>query len=175
MSYLFIRAARGFRRVELDPAASPIDLRVLTASPARSTLTAPAGVWLSLTQTRNGPRWLLHVDCNRPIRVNNELVDTGIRILRDRDSISWSAAPAAYFSAEARPTIVRFPETAGDIDCARCRLPIDPGRNATQCPDCDAWFHQDPDIELGCWLDAPDCTRCEAPTAYDAPLRWTPE
>ena len=106
------------------------------------------------------------------VRVNGDPLDTGIRVLRDRDELR-AATSRIFFSVESLPVIEPFPGSAQPTFCPRCKLEIAPGSPAVCCPQCSVWHHQSD--ELPCWTYAECCTLCDQPTPLDAGFRWTPE
>ena len=116
-------------------------------------------------------RWLLLVPPDAPVRVNGVPVRTGVRMLRDRDSIGLGGSPNIFFSTER--LAVAAPQPEGErATCARCKTTIDVGSPAVECPQCGARHHQSDD--LPCWNYAARCSRCER-LSEDAGYRWTPE
>jgi len=104
------------------------------------------------------------------VRVNGHPLDTGIRVLRDRDEVRVGAS-RAFFSTETLPTIVPFPGERPAL-CPRCKLDILAGSPAVRCPRCRIWHHESE--EYPCWLYNASCANCDQPTALDADFRWSP-
>ena len=105
------------------------------------------------------------------VSINAHPLDTGIRVLRDRDELRVGAS-RAFFSTETLPTMVSFPGER-PVLCARCKLEILAGSPAVRCPQCRIWHHQSD--ESPCWTYHTTCTNCDQPTALDANYRWSPE
>jgi hypothetical protein len=106
------------------------------------------------------------------VAVNGSRLDTGIRVLRDRDELR-AAAGRVFFSTESLAVVVPFPDTGRKTFCPRCKLEIAPGSPAVRCPACGVWHHQSE--EFPCWTYAPRCALCDHPSALDAGYRWVPE
>jgi len=105
------------------------------------------------------------------VHVNGAPLDTGIRVLRDRDELRLDGH-RTFFSTETLAMVVPFPGERPTL-CPRCKLQIIPGSPAVRCPRCGIWHHQS--AEFPCWLYSSTCTNCDQPTAIDADFRWSPE
>lgn len=95
-----------------------------------------------------------------------------LRVLQDRDEIQIDDQ-ALCFSVDGPADVVPFPgpfSGASSVRCGRCQGPMQTGEPAVQCPRCQAWCHQAPD--LSCWSYGPQCPGCGRPTAGAA---WRPE
>ena len=106
------------------------------------------------------------------VHVNGAPLDTGIRLLRDRDELR-AGGRRTFFSGESLAEVVLFPGGERSVFCPRCRLEVAPGSPAVRCPGCNVWHHQTDDMP--CWTYGDHCTLCEQPTALDVGFRWTPE
>ena len=119
------------------------------------------------------PTWTLLAPAGSDVTVNGEPVQTGIRVLRDRDAIQLDARGPVYFSSEVLARVTPCPKTERAIHCVRCKTLIDVGSPAVECPRCSAWHHQTD--TLPCWLYAETCSLCQQPTDFDAGYSWRPE
>jgi hypothetical protein len=106
------------------------------------------------------------------VHVNGTSLDTGIRVLRDRDELRVDGH-RTFFSTELLPEVVSFPGGGRPTFCPRCKLEIASLSPAVCCPQCSVWHHQAE--ELPCWTYGEHCTMCDQPSALDAGFRWTPE
>ena len=125
----------------------------------------------------NAPeRWLVMAPPGAGLRVAGCLVAAGLRVLQDRDELQWNGAMPIFFSSENLAVIQPYPSGDRPVHCARCKLPIEPGSPAVQCPraTCGLWYHQSE--EFPCWTYAPICVEsCGQPTDLDADYQWQPE
>ncbi|MFQ5653988.1 MAG: hypothetical protein ACE5GW_04575, partial [Planctomycetota bacterium] len=102
------------------------------------------------------------------------------RRLQDRDQIRLRGARAPLVvSGEGPARVEPFPGGESDVECPRCKLPIDPGTPAVRCPHCGVWHHQDlrhddAEKDLPCWTYKPLCATCDRETAPEAGFSWTP-
>ena len=132
-------------------------------------LAVPSAQLLRCT-TDGGDAWVL---VGPPaVRVNGSRLDTGIRVLCDRDELRADGG-RTFFSSESLAMVVPFPGGAKTIFCPRCKLEIVPGSPAVRCPQCGVFHHQSD--EFPCWTYAARCAMCDQPTALDAGFRWVPE
>jgi hypothetical protein len=98
---------------------------------------------------------------------------TGIHVLADRAEIRVDSAGTFFFSTETLPAIVKFPGAERRIVCPRCKLAIEAGESAVQCPDCRVWHHQRDD--RACFTYDTKCAACGGSSDLNAGYRWTPE
>jgi len=106
------------------------------------------------------------------VHVNGVALDTGIRVLRDRDELR-AGGRRAFFSTESLAVVAAFPGAERAVSCPRCKLEIVADSPAVRCPKCDVWHHQTD--ELPCFTYRERCTLCDQPSALDGGFRWTPE
>jgi hypothetical protein len=120
----------------------------------------------------DGEYWLLAG--SESVRVNGLPLLAGIRVLRDRDEIRVDGDPPVYFSTEKLARVECFPGAARPTFCARCKVEIEVGSAAVQCPNCGVWCHETE--ELNCWSypEARTCPLCDHRNSLDATYRWTP-
>jgi hypothetical protein len=123
----------------------------------------------------DGERWVLYSSPRGGVRVNATRLGLGMRLLRDRDEVRLGRS-RLIFSTERLARVEPFPGLGREVLCPRCKLPIDVGTPAVQCPNarCGLWFHQDVEHDLPCWTYAPTCASCEQPTSLEAGFAWTP-
>ncbi len=172
---VFFRLGEWHRKV-LDPHGGPYSLASITATDTRTTATAPDGLMLSYSRRTDGTgSWNLHVDSTQPVHVNGLAVDTGIRVLSDRDSITWGSGPGAWLSLEETARVEPFPGADEELRCPRCRQVLVPGCDAIRCLACGSWHHHSPAEDLDCWNYAPMCAACPQPTATGTEAGWSPE
>ncbi len=117
--------------------------------------------------------WVLLSRPSVDLRLNGVPLQTGIRVLEDRDAIQLSDGSPTYFSSERLAEVELFPGSPEPVYCPRCKTEIEAGTPAVRCPGCDSWHHQSE--TFGCWLYAERCALCDRPTALDAGFRWSPE
>ena len=134
---------------------------------------APRGGPVLLRHSASSDRWVLLAPRGSGVHVNGATAPTGIRVLRDRDSIQLVSGRPIYFSTERLARVEPGPGSDRPIFCARCKTEIGVGHPAVSCPQCRAWHHQATD--LSCWTYAARCTACDQPTALDAGYRGCPE
>jgi hypothetical protein len=91
-----------------------------------------------------------------------------LRVLQDRDEIRVDDQ-SLYFSIDGPVVVIPF-SGGSSLRCGRCQGPMQTGEAAVQCPRCQAWHHQTPD--LSCWSYGPRCTGCGCPTTGEL---WQPE
>ena len=115
-------------------------------------------------------RWALLVGRRSGVRVNGELVGTGLRSLRDRDAIEADGA-LFFFTTERLPVVTAMPADPARVVCGRCRTSIAEGSPAVSCPQCGVWHHGSE--ALPCWGSLPKCSLCDGSTAGVA-YAWTP-
>ena len=124
--------------------------------------------------------WLLVVEPTARVFLNGATVPVGIAQLSEKDEIMVVAAEGApvrrfYFSDERLACIEPLLGSEA-VSCPRCKLAINPGDPAVQCPSCHVWHHQDPDAGKPCWTYAEKCAACHTQTtAMDAGYSWSPE
>jgi hypothetical protein len=119
------------------------------------------------------PAWTLLAGREAPLRVNGQPLVLGIRVLRDRDEISF-AGHRCFFSTEELARVVSFPGLAQAAYCPRCKQKMEVGEPAVACPHCHAWHHQTG--KFPCWSYDATCALCQLhSTALDAGYAWTPE
>ena len=120
------------------------------------------------------PVWTLLAGPQCMVRINAQPLGLGIRVLRDRDEISF-AGQRCFFSTEEFARIVPFSGLAQPAaHCPRCKQRMEPGEPAVACPHCRAWHHQSE--KYPCWTYATTCALCQIQsTALDAGYSWTPE
>jgi hypothetical protein len=105
-------------------------------------------------------------------RVNGVVLQNGMRVLRDRDSIQLGGRPPVYFSNERLPTIEPLPQSDQPLFCPRCKAVIETGSPAVRCVSCGSRYHQSD--EFPCWVYSESCV-CGHPTALDGDYRWCPD
>jgi len=120
--------------------------------------------------TPEGDAWVLLGPPS--VVVNGMPLDTGIRVLQDRDELR-SGDVRTFFSSEALAAVAPFIPGPTTACCPRCKLEIVAGSAAVRCPGCKIAHHQTED--LPCWEYAPRCALCDQPTALEAGFRWTPD
>ena len=133
-----------------------------------------AGPLLVRTNEVHGfDRWALICAPDSRIRVNGAQIQTGIRVLSDRDAIADGNGSVVFFSAEQLAYVQPFPGKAGHT-CIRCKLPLEPGTPAVRCPapECGFWHHQSDD--KSCWSYTTACASCGHPTSSEAGYQWSP-
>lgn len=119
-------------------------------------------------------KWVLLAPRETLVRINNEPLECGLRVLTDRDAIRVSDRSTIYFSTEQLARIVQFPDS--EYVCARCKLTISAGDAAVCCPQCGVWHHEIADEGRNCWSYNEQCTVCDQATDLDSTdFRWTPE
>jgi len=118
--------------------------------------------------------WMLLASVDSAVRINDVLLDNGIRVLADRDAIRIGDQAAMYFSTEQLARIEPYPGDE-EVFCARCKTAIGNGADAVCCVRCGVWHHQQESEGKGCWEYSETCTLCAQPTNLDsAGYNWTP-
>jgi hypothetical protein len=174
MSHLWIASdTDGWSACELESA--PHVLRPTPPTLTRQepvSLPAPHGaLLLPCARSADPDSFALLARTRHSVRVNGVPLQTGIRVLRDRDSIQLANRPPMYFSSQRLPVVEPFPETDEPRYCPRCKSSIEPGTPAVRCVACGSWYHQSD--EFPCWTYADSCV-CGHPTNLDGDYRWTP-
>lgn len=175
MSHLWIAShSDGWSAHELYDASHELPPAALT--PARrgagSLSTTDGALLIPCTRSAGGDAFALLARPALSLRVNGVPLQTGIRVLRDRDSIQLTDRPAMYFSSQRLPVVEPLPESEEPRFCPRCKSLIETGSPAVRCVVCGSWYHQSD--EFPCWTYAESCV-CGAPTALDDDYRWTPD
>ena len=119
--------------------------------------------------------WVLLAPHSSEVQHNDNPLETGVRVLADRDAIRVRGYGPLYFSSERLAEVQPFPG-APDTYCPRCKLLIDEGDDAVRCVQCDLWHHESHrDEKRRCWTYSKTCSLCDQPTELDNPeFRWTP-
>ncbi len=119
--------------------------------------------------------WMLLAPSESQLRINDSPLESGIRVLADRDAIRVPGLPTIYFSTERLARIETFPD-AEHVFCPRCKLMISEGNSAVRCPQCGVWHHERVPEGQRCWSYAETCALCDQATDLDsAGFRWTPD
>lgn len=125
-------------------------------------------------KSADGEKWFVLTPWqSHPWRINGVSIQTGLRLLRDRDELRADNRARLFFSTESLAVVESFPGRDHAIYCPRCKQEINVGDPAVRCPNCDAWHHQTEDFP--CWTYAEKCSMCDQATGLDAGYRWTPE
>lgn len=134
---------------------------------------ALSSVVLVRTQGQEGSQWVLVAGAASRVSVNGTPLDTGMRVVTDRDEIRIAGSESLYFSTETLARVEEFIGGDQTLFCPRCKQQIDNGAKAVKCPGCGVWHHQTD--ELNCWTYSEVCALCAHSTDLDAGFRWTPE
>ena len=119
--------------------------------------------------------WMLLASADSAVRINGALLESGIRVIADRDAIGVPDMATMYFSTERLACIEAYPESE-PVFCARCKMMISKGDSVVCCPQCGVWHHEQVPEGRGCWRYGPTCALCDQPSDLDsARYRWTPE
>jgi hypothetical protein len=118
--------------------------------------------------------WLVMSVIPGGVRLNGARLETGIRMLHDRDELLIAGLGRAFYSTERLARIELFPGAERPVLCPRCRQVIEPQTPAVR-SQCGLWHHQAEDLGLPCWTYAPLCAMCDQPTNLTDTYRWTPE
>jgi len=171
MAHLWVEQRGDWAAVVLG--SEPIALAADTDRPVyrvEAPISATHAAVLMPTNT-SGAEWVLV--CKPGLcRVNGIPNLLGIAVMQDRDEIHMESGPRLYFSKESQATIAPF-DRVGEIACARCSLPIEPGQPTVICPACKIAYHQDVDADLPCWTYG-SCLICGNPGTLDGGLAWSP-
>jgi len=124
--------------------------------------------------------WALVAPKGKDVLVNGIPLIAGLRVLRDRDEILLQGMPRMYFSSERLARKEPFPGGGKPFICPRCKLEVEKGQEAVQCPNCGVWHHQvdeqtEKEGNLPCWTYAERCAMCHHSTDLAAGFRWMPE
>ena len=126
------------------------------------------------TNTR-AATWMLLAPADSRVRINDTMLESGIRVVAHRDAIRVADMPTMYFSAERLAGIEAYPD-AEPVFCPRCKMMISEGDSAVCCPQCGVWHHEQVPEGKRCWSYAKTCALCDQSTDLDsAGFRWTPE
>lgn len=119
--------------------------------------------------------WILLAAPGSQVGINGEKLDTGIRILADRDAISVVPHRAMYFTTERQAQIEKFTGTEQTF-CPRCKLEIKPHDLAVCCPRCLIFHHHKDQDGESCWTYTETCALCDQPTELNSTaFNWSPE
>lgn len=159
MAHLWLRQSGEWAVLKLDARAYD-----LAAKPPRPSSAAHCG---RIGLIAAGGEWALLSGCGSDTRVNGLPVAANIHVLADRDEI-MIRGERLYFSTESLAVVEKY--AGKTLRCPRCKLEIT-GGEIVRCPNgkCAAAHHKD------CWVYAPQCSLCPAPTPLDAGFQWTPE
>jgi Zn finger protein HypA/HybF involved in hydrogenase expression len=110
------------------------------------------------------------------LRINGEPLSLGLRVLKNRDSLTTPDGAHFFYTDEEPARIEAFPGLAGGKPgtCARCRTPIAPGFPAVRCPGCGAWSHQTDSLPCWTYEGTVACPLCAHPNLLDA-YTWSPD
>ena len=131
---------------------------------------------VSVKKERLSDTWALLWGPETTVRLNGLRLQTGIRVLADRDEVKVDSNPPVFFSAETLAREETFEAGAADgkdIHCPRCKKLVEDGASVVRCPVCKVAYHYGEEKERNCWCYAPTCT-CGHSTAMDAGFQWTP-
>jgi hypothetical protein len=119
-------------------------------------------------------KWVLVAGSTAEVSINGLPLVAGIRVLSDKDEISFSSLDSYYYySSESLAKVENFPASEQTLFCPRCKQEITDGELAVRCPACKVWHHETE--ELNCWTYSDGCALCAHPTEMNASFRWTPE
>lgn len=119
--------------------------------------------------------WALLAQAEARVRINDTSLETGIRVLADRDAIRIAEMHPVYYSTESLAAVETYADEE-PVYCARCRTLINKGDAAVRCNKCGVWHHEDPASGRNCWTYSSKCTSCDQSTDLDAAgYSWTPE
>jgi hypothetical protein len=165
--------ANGWMAHELENAVYALrpTAPVLTPHGAGSRPPSGGALLLPCASSAAGEAFALLAQPSHPTQVNGVRLQTGLRVLRDRDSIQLADRPPIYFSSERLPVVEPLPELDQPIFCPRCKASIETGSPAVRCVTCGSWYHESP--EFPCWTYSENCL-CGYPTALDGQYRWCP-
>jgi hypothetical protein len=170
MAHLWARSESG------DWEAVKLEGEVFALVPAPQPVARPergAAVLCGRSVAGTREAWVLLSSPSVDLRLNGAPLQTGIRLLKDRDAIQLSDGFPTYFSSERLAEVELFPGSPEPVYCPRCKTEIEAGTPAVRCPGCDSRHHQSE--SFGCWLYADRCALCDQPTALDEGFRWSPE
>ena len=120
-------------------------------------------------------RWAVLAPAGANVWVNGHPL-CQFQMLHHRDCVWLHDFGPLHFSTERRITIEPFPAGNGDVFCVRCKLPMEVGKPACQCPGCGLWHHEDETEQRPCFTFGEKCAGCnDFPTDPDAGFRWMPE
>lgn len=174
MSHLWIGShCDGWSAHELQDAPHALfpTAQTLMRQEPSSPSTSHGALVLPCVRAAGGDTFALLARPALSLRVNGVPLQTGIRVLRDRDSIQLTDRPPIYFSSQRLPVIEPLPESDEPRFCPRCKSLIEAGTPAVRCVACGSWYHQSD--EFPCYTYAESCV-CGYPTALDGDYRWTP-
>jgi Zn finger protein HypA/HybF involved in hydrogenase expression len=117
--------------------------------------------------------WVLLWGPNNNVRLNGLRLQTGVRVLADRDEVKVDSHPPVFFSAETLVEVETFESGENELYCPRCKKPVEEGTSIVRCPACKLAYHYSEDKERNCWNYSTKCT-CGHSTAMDAGFQWTP-
>jgi hypothetical protein len=175
MSLMWIRVeADSWSAHELDNAAYALrpTAPTLTRHEPGSRPASDGALLLPCTSSAASDTFALVVRPAHAARVNGVVLQNGMRMLRDRDSIQLGDRSPVYFSSEQQPTVEPLPESDQPLFCPRCKAVIETGSPAVRCVSCGSWYHQTDDFP--CWTYSESCV-CGHPTALDGDYRWCPD
>ena len=124
------------------------------------------------TNWATGVAWVLLAVDGGEVRINGQPLDTGIRVLADRDEIQVRHSDSFYFSIETLASVKAFEGAAHPVFCPRCKLEIAAGEQSVKCPQCQVTYHQK--TELECWTYAETCALCSQQTDLNQGFSWSP-
>ena len=120
-------------------------------------------------------RWILIAAPGFLVRINDERLVSGMRMLADHDAIKILQDQTIYFSKEEFARVEEFPGTE-PVFCPRCKLEIKQHDLAVCCPQCSVWHHHKDQGADSCWAYTETCALCDQPTELNSSeLSWSPE
>jgi len=155
------------------------DAFTLTANPPRPVDPsfregdALSSVLLVRARGHEAVTWVLVSGAGSRVSVNGSVIETGMRVVADRDEIRIAGGERLYFSTETLASVEQFAGGDQTLFCPRCKQEIENGTKAVKCPGCGVWHHQTE--ELNCWTYSEVCALCAHATDLEAGFRWTPD
>lgn len=131
-----------------------------------------AGVVLLPTNGERGSGWALLANTNAGVAINGLALNTGIRVLSDRDEICIGGRENFFFSTEVLAAIEPFADVGRRLFCPRCKEELAPGDASVKCPQCRLIHHQSE--ERPCWTYTETCAACAQQSDLQSGYRWSP-
>ena len=169
MAHLWVRSKDDEWR-ELPLEATALDMTQYPPAPLRSP-SAASNVALFPRQAETAG-WVLLWRHGHDVYINGIPLDTGIRLLQNRDEVRIDGRDPLFFSTEVLPFVESFTAADRDVYCPRDKSKVEPGTPSVRCPQCGVVYHQSEDRP--CYTYSPHCATCPRSTDLEAGYEWVP-
>ena len=171
MSHLWVRDSRGdYATVPLSD--DPLDMSQSPPAPLLRPTDTPDAVLVPTAREPGVLKWVLLWRPGQEVAINGLPLDTGVRLLHDRDEICVGRSAPVFFSAEALAHVEPFAGSDREMFCPRDKIEVEKGAPSVRCPRCGVVYHQSE--ERPCWTYHTECAICGRSTELEAGYEWAP-